>query len=652
MFDQVFKIIAVDKDNKRVTIDKPLEFDVWKNSTIDGLKLIDNGKSYASKVTPLNMVQGVGFENFYLTQDMTNIPKLGGGMYNLKPEDAIHNYGNLAPEYAMHGIVFKWAANCWVRNIRTFMTGSHPIVTEVAKNLQIQDNFLQGAWNKGKGGNGYLRGSRVWDSLYYNNTLRGLRHFTFQWSASNNVAIGNDLDCDLNLHGGWERRNLFELNTVRVPLKHAPGECTVYCGGEGGEQDTGQWYPIWWGAGEKASKWSGATGPQNVFFNNILQKQISAGDPHPYEDYSHYYISNGSKAHTIFQFGSSRETGDGSQWEHLSVDGVNNIADWAGNEREDFSVNPKKGVNALLTDVGSSLFLKDASRRPGNPPGIFSTNEWMKELPGTKRISEFTIPGTHDTCARYGGPLAECQNMTLKEQLEAGIRFIDIRCRHFKDAFTIHHGIVYQQMNFSDVQDICIKFLESNPSECIIMSVKNECGKDSCTDEENTRTFEQTFDASIRGKEDFWYLEPNIPVLDTVRRKIVLLRRFPASSSKGIDATQGWPDDKTGTINAPNLKIHIQDEYNVPTIFDRTRKWERVKALIEETQKNNVDWYINFASGTSTGAYPNAVADVVNTKLGDYIRDTQFKNRIGTILMDFADDGIVNRLISIAVFGR
>ncbi|MGW6441957.1 hypothetical protein [Lentzea sp. NPDC055074] len=31
----------------------------------------------------------------------------------------------------------------------------------MATNLQIVDNHL-GSWHKGKGGNGYFRGSRVW----------------------------------------------------------------------------------------------------------------------------------------------------------------------------------------------------------------------------------------------------------------------------------------------------------------------------------------------------------------------------------------------------------------------------------------------------------------------------------------------------------
>jgi hypothetical protein len=28
---------------------------------------------------------------------------------------------------------------------------------------------MHGVWNKGDGGNGYFRGSRVWDSLYFGN---------------------------------------------------------------------------------------------------------------------------------------------------------------------------------------------------------------------------------------------------------------------------------------------------------------------------------------------------------------------------------------------------------------------------------------------------------------------------------------------------
>jgi hypothetical protein len=331
MRQQIFRIAAVDPDARTITVDKPLEFDVPVDSVSDGSEEID-GRTYPSKAAPLiDPVLGVGIEDLYLTQVVDGHD----------PDEAVHDYANLSPADQLHGIVFKWAVNGWVRGVTTYMTGSHPVVTEEAKNLQIEGNRFLGSWNKGKGGNGYLRGSRVWDSVYAGNVLRGLRHFTFQWSASGNVFIGNDTDSDINFHGGWERDNLVERNTVAVPFEHRPGNCSDNCGGEGGDtEDDSAWYPIWWGAGKKAVKWSGATGPRNVLYANTMTKQeTEGGKPVPYYD----------SAGTVYVFG-----WDGAGYRHLSLDGEP-IEDWAGNERADFTLGG--GVDASLTDQGPSLFL-------------------------------------------------------------------------------------------------------------------------------------------------------------------------------------------------------------------------------------------------------------------------------------------------------
>ncbi|WP_431946292.1 hypothetical protein [Actinacidiphila sp. bgisy167] len=351
MRQQMFRVTSVDADAKTIRLDRPLEWDLPVDSTSDGSEALGD-KPYASKVTPLKIVEGVGFENFAFTQDMNGLPKLGGGTYQLTPDQAVHNYGNVAPEYAMHGIVYKWAANSWARGLKATMTGSHPIVTENALNLQIERNSFDGAWNKGKGGNGYLRGSRVWNSLWAYNLSRNLRHFTFQWSASGNVAFRNDTDSDLNLHGGWEHDNLFEQNTVRVPYEHRSASCETNCGGEGGEIDEGTWYPIWWAAGPKAVKWSGSSGPQNVFYNNTLIKQTTPGGSfEPYGPYSNG--SSGSESGTVYEFGSNDD--DPERFQPLSQGGQG-IPDWTGRETLDYI-----GRGIATTDVGSqqSLFLRD-----------------------------------------------------------------------------------------------------------------------------------------------------------------------------------------------------------------------------------------------------------------------------------------------------
>ncbi|MDX3660077.1 cellulose binding domain-containing protein [Streptomyces sp. ID05-26A] len=342
MRQQIFTVASV--SGAAVTLDKPLEFDVPVNSTSDGSPAI-GGVTYDSKVSPIvDPVVGVGFEDFGFTQAMPGLDQA----------DSVNNYGNMAPAAAMHGIVFKWAANSWVKGVRAEMTGSHPIVTEEAKNLQIVNNELDGSWNKGKGGNGYFRGSRVWDSLYAGNTSRNLRHFTFQRSASGNVVVGNDFDSDLNLHGGWERHNLFENNTVRVPYAHRSGNCRANCGEEGGGgPDDSHWFPIWWGAGKKAVKWSGGSGPQNVFFNNTMTKQTATGGP-----FTDFYADRSR----IYQFG-----WNGTTYQHLDIGGTP-ITDWARNEQRDFTGG--HGVDATRTDSAASLFLKSLN---GTPPTSTTT---------------------------------------------------------------------------------------------------------------------------------------------------------------------------------------------------------------------------------------------------------------------------------------
>ncbi|MCR8842423.1 phosphatidylinositol-specific phospholipase C [Paenibacillus sp. SC116] len=278
------------------------------------------------------------------------------------------------------------------------------------------------------------------------------------------------------------------------------------------------------------------------------------------------------------------------------------------------------------------------------------TSSWMDKLAGNSKLSELNIPGTHDTCALYGGDLAICQTQTLQEQLEAGIRFIDIRCRHIENRFAIHHGIMYQHLMFGGgVRDVCLKFLEDHPRETIIMSVKHEY-----EDADDTRSFEDTFRWYLEGNESMWYLDETIPSLDEVRGKIVLLRRFKSNLTLGIDAT-AWKDDATFSIESSYAVLRIQDEYKVPTVFNIGNKWDHVKSLLDKAVDGaQSDWYLNFTSGTSAGAYPYTVAEGspgiegLNSRLYGYLDQTASK-RIGTLIMDFPNKPIpslVERIIA------
>ena len=72
--------------------------------------------------------------------------------------------------------------------------------------------------------------------------------------------------------------------------------------------------------------------------------------------------------------------------------------------------------------------------QPTFPPRLVSSPprqaaDWMGALPSHLRLDALTIPGTHDSGATRGGTWVTCQEMTIAEQLAAGVRHLDIRVR-------------------------------------------------------------------------------------------------------------------------------------------------------------------------------------------------------------------------------
>lgn len=261
-------------------------------------------------------------------------------------------------------------------------------------------------------------------------------------------------------------------------------------------------------------------------------------------------------------------------------------------------------------------------------------NKWMKKVADGTSLYNMSLPGTHDTCALYGGDAAITQRRSLIDQLNSGIRFIDIRCRHIENIFAIHHGLVYEKINFGDgVLKVCLDFLAKNPSETIIMSVKPEYDPS-----KNTRTFEETFNWYIQEYHCAaqWYFNDTVPNLKAVRGKIVLFRRFETDEQDQILGLKAEPWKENATFEITNAaSMKIQDQYKVATLFDRGKKWDKIKTLLNEADsggKNTL--YVNYCSGTSSGCYPYSVANYVNPHLTNYLAEN-IKGRFGAVLMDF-----------------
>ncbi|MGU3375507.1 phosphatidylinositol-specific phospholipase C [Chryseobacterium sp. M5A1_1a] len=268
-------------------------------------------------------------------------------------------------------------------------------------------------------------------------------------------------------------------------------------------------------------------------------------------------------------------------------------------------------------------------------------SSWMSGLQDNISISKISIPGTHDSGARIDAPVvtgtAKTQNLSISEQLNAGVRFLDIRCRHIDNSFTIHHGPIYQNLNFDDVLNACYTFLESHPSETIIMSVKEEHDASN-----TTRTFEKTFDSYVQKNPSKWNLGTNTPTLGEVRGKIRLLRRFSAETAKGINAT-AWADNTTFDINT---QLKVQDYYKVTNNDD---KWNGISNLLNEAKSNTGDkLFINFTSGYKPGIFgiPSipTVSNNINPKLKTFFQ-TNTKGSYGIMPIDFINTELAELIV-------
>ncbi|WP_268223105.1 phosphatidylinositol-specific phospholipase C [Sinomicrobium oceani] len=271
---------------------------------------------------------------------------------------------------------------------------------------------------------------------------------------------------------------------------------------------------------------------------------------------------------------------------------------------------------------------------------------WMSYLPDAVSLNNLTIPGTHDSGARHEpvSGTAKTQELSISQQLEIGVRFLDIRCRHYQDAFVIHHGSIYQHLNFDDVLNACKQFLQQHPDETIIMSVKQEYNA-----EGNTMSFPEAFNAYVQQDPTLWHLPPGIPELGEARGKIVLFRRFGTSENIGINASHSWGDKTTFTIDNGSYSLRIQDEY---VVSSNTAKFDKVVQVMEEAfeaEGTGNTLFVSFASGYKQilWAIPNipGVSNEINPMLNSYF-STADQGIYGVIPLDFVNAELAGNIVN------
>ena len=246
--------------------------------------------------------------------------------------------------------------------------------------------------------------------------------------------------------------------------------------------------------------------------------------------------------------------------------------------------------------------------------------DWMKDIPDNTRLSQMTIPGTHDSCSLFGICCARTQTWTLVEQMRAGLRFFDIRLRRIDNTLRAYHGFVDQKETFDHILIYAFDFLDKNPTETIIMEIISEYEP-----KNSTKSFRELYEDDTKTYNDKIVSYNNKDItLGEIRGKLLVVKVFEGSTSR-----------------IPNFLI--QNSWSVNFICYMNKKKRKIKENLHRAIAINDNQIIlNYLSASSDYAMmtPYTAAKQCNEI------PMRYHGRLGIVLADYPGEDLIEHLIN------
>ncbi len=190
---EVFEVINLEKEGQ-VLLDRAIFFDFPKDKT---------------EVFLLKRVNHVSIRNLSIEYKPRG-----------NEEPPPHTYENLLPDDKTDLILINQAAYVDLDNIDLRNAGRHPLNLDTVYKVNGRYIKIDGAWNKGKGGNGYLRLARSFLCQLESARVKNIRHVTIQWSSAYNGIRHLYSQVDVNFHGGYPHHNALQDVIFNIPAEH------------------------------------------------------------------------------------------------------------------------------------------------------------------------------------------------------------------------------------------------------------------------------------------------------------------------------------------------------------------------------------------------------------------------------------------------
>lgn len=290
--------------------------------------------------------------------------------------------------------------------------------------------------------------------------------------------------------------------------------------------------------------------------------------------------------------------------------------------------------------------------------------KWMSALPDDTPVAALSLPGTHNSSSAHIplGLICRCQKLTVPQQLEIGVRFIDIRLEMCKNGFKSVHSVIDckrsafgGKLYFREIFASVCSFLDENPSETVLLLLSKDDGKAS-----GEKFFDRFFKEFIMPFQARWYCQNRLPLLSECRGKIVLLSRVSADTSVYSDSNSGLniasmhksDDDNSGAaakFEIPSLrgdyiaaKIVLQDIY----MLSARKKWSNaLLPCLSSVGKFDGTLHLSYASTAGGCLMPCFNAKYINRQLLSYRFD--ISKYYGFIPIDFINRSLSEKIISL-----
>ena len=328
--------------------------------------------------------------------------------------------------------------------------------------------------------------------------------------------------------------------------------------------------------------------------------------------------------------------------------------DMNNDNKVDFVGFGDKGVTIAFSKSSSS----NLNYHIVSPRALFSPENWMSVIKDNINLKDLTIPGTHDSGADYGCPdysyskYGKCQDMTISQQLEAGVRYLDIRLKYNKneDKLRIQHGKCYQEDHFGKVLSDIKNFFTKNPKEAIIMRIKDE------DDDTDAAIFTNRFNQYIRNYSNIIYNGTDIPNLGTARGKIIIVDfsyKFNAYHPHGSQITPKGEWYYDGENKDDRWSLNWEQMVNCNSSNE-----PRSKLWFSAFNQNGLNWDVDdvnsfFESATNviggaltTTATPRDISEYMIPKLEQGLNKPEYKKgTFGMVVLDFPSKKLIRQLI-------